>query len=64
MDIQLFSFVFAVVLGIVCFGLVKYTADEFDRWYEGSGEKISLKVPASVSKLAAFIVAALFLLVR
>ena len=64
MDIQLFSFIFAIVLGILCFGLVKYTADEFDRWYDGSGEKISLKVPAEVGKLATFIVAALFLLVR
>jgi hypothetical protein len=64
MDIQLFSFVFAVVLGIVCFGLVKYTADEFDRWYEGTGEAISLKVPAVVGTLATFLVAAVFLLAR
>ena len=61
MDIQLFSFIFAIVLGVLCFGLVKYTADEFDRWYEGTGEAISLKVPVVVSALATFLVAAVFL---
>ena len=34
MDIELISFLLANGLGVVCFGLVKYTADEFDRWYD------------------------------
>ncbi len=34
MDIQTLSFVLALVVGVICFALVKHTADEFDRWYE------------------------------
>lgn len=33
--LQVISLVLAIVIGIVAFGLVKCTADEFDRWYEG-----------------------------
>jgi len=34
MDIQTASFVLAIVIGMVCFGLVQHTAAEFDHWYE------------------------------
>jgi hypothetical protein len=34
MDIQTISFILALVVGGICFALVKHTADEFDRWYE------------------------------
>ncbi len=32
--LQIISFGLAVFLGLLAFGLVKRTADEFDRWYE------------------------------
>ena len=34
MDIQMISFVLALVVAGLCFALVKRTADEFDRWYD------------------------------
>ncbi len=55
MDIQMLSFYLAIIVGAVCFGLVKYTADEFDRWYEGPTSRRLLRVPAViVSLIAAF----------
>jgi hypothetical protein len=36
-NLQLVSFGLAILLGVVAFGLMKYTADEYDKWYEQHG---------------------------
>lgn len=61
MDIQVLSFGLAVLLGVLCFGLVKHTADEFDRWYL---EPRPLKIPAFVGAIATFVLVALFIFTR
>ncbi len=66
MDIQLLSFILAIVLGIVCYGLVKYTADEFDRWYDeqpAAPAKPHISI-APISLIAVFAAAAIVALVR
>ena len=45
MDVQLFSFILAIVVAGVCFALVKITADEFDRWYDEPQAKPTVTVP-------------------
>lgn len=50
-DIQMISLWLAVVVGALCFWLVKHTADEFDRWYEGKGAVISLRIPAALGMI-------------
>ncbi len=57
MDIQLISFCLALVVGALCFGLVKYTADEFDRWYEEPSSRRALRVPAVVVSVIAVLAA-------
>ena len=56
--LQIISFVLAVVIGAVAFWLVKHTADEFDRWYEGDELRHTalkgLPVGLVVSVLVAF----------
>ncbi len=59
MDIQLISFVLAVVVGALCFGLVKHTADEFDQWYEGPASRRTLRIPAVVVSLVTVFAAVL-----
>ena len=59
MDIQLISFVLALVVAGVCFGLVKYTADEFDRWYEAPASRAVLRIPAVIMSLVAVFAAAI-----
>jgi hypothetical protein len=62
MDIQIVSFALALVVGVVCFGLVKHTADEFDRWYMDSTLRPVIRRPiALVSGIAIFAVAFLLL---
>jgi hypothetical protein len=46
MDIHVISFVLAIVVGVLCFGLVKHTADEFDRWYEQPTAAVASRVSA------------------
>jgi hypothetical protein len=50
-DIQLLSFGLAILVGVICFALVKQTADEFDRWYE-EPKRLTLRIPAIVVSLA------------
>ena len=66
MDIQLLSFVLAIVVGVVCFSLVKRTADEFDRWYdEQPAVEVKSRLPiATVSLLVVFATAAVFAFAR
>ena len=66
MDIQLISFILAIVLGIVCYGLVKYTADEFDRWYdEQPAAPAKPRIPiAAISIIAVFASAVIVSLAR
>ena len=59
MDIQVISFALAIVVGVVCFGLVKYTADEFDRWYDQPGATVTTRVPAVIGTIATFAIVAL-----
>jgi hypothetical protein len=59
-DIQLISFCLALAVGTLCFALVKYTSDEFDRWYEDPDSLRVLRVPAAiVSLIVVFAAAAL-----
>jgi hypothetical protein len=64
MDIQVISFVLAVVVGVLCFGLVKHTADEFDRWYEEPSLTAKLRVPTLTGIIASFAIVAVFLFAR
>ena len=64
MDIQLISFSLALVVGALCFGLVKYTADEFDRWYEGPASHRPLRVPAVIVSLIAVCAVAFGMTIR
>lgn len=50
MDIQMISFVLALVVAGLCFALVKHTADEFDRWYDEQSDP-SLRIPPTVISL-------------
>ncbi len=64
MDIQTLSFVLALVVGVVCFALVKHTADEFDRWYE-EPKPLARRIPiALVSAIIVGAAAFLFNLTR
>lgn len=57
MDNQTISYVaygLALVLGLICFLLVKHTADEFDRWYEMPSAPIrAVRLPLAVISLIA-----------
>jgi len=59
MDIQLVSFILAMVVASVCFALVKITADEFDRWYD----EPQLQAPARIPPAARILGILLALLV-
>jgi len=63
-DIQIISFWLAIVVGALCFGLVKHTADEFDRWYEGKGESITLRVPAAIGMIVVAAIVGVLLFAR
>ena len=56
--LKIISFLLAVLIGVVAFGLVKRTGDEFDRYYEGDELRLNLlkSFPAGliVSLLVAF----------
>lgn len=51
----------ALLLGAICFLLVKHTADEFDRWYEQPRFR-ALRFPTAVISILAVI--ALLVLAR
>ncbi|MCC7449367.1 MAG: hypothetical protein IT324_18255 [Anaerolineae bacterium] len=51
MDVQTISFVLALVVGGLCFALVKHTADEFDRWYEEPAQPARRVPTALISTL-------------
>lgn len=50
------SFALALLVGGICFLLVKHTADEFDRWYDPSRLRV-LRVPAAVISLIVVVIA-------
>lgn len=62
MDVQLISFILAIVVAGFCFGLVKITADEFDRWYDEPQVQAPVTVPAATRILG--IVLALLVVLR
>ena len=63
MSIEILSYILAIVVGLVCFGLVKHTADEFDRWYEQPRfVRPTIRVPLAV--VSVLVVTAAFLLLR
>jgi hypothetical protein len=64
MDIQLISFALALVVGAVCFGLVKYTADEFDRWYEKPASRGLIRIPAVIVSVVAVFAAVVLVAAR
>jgi hypothetical protein len=64
MDIQTVSFVLALVVGGICFALVKHTADEFDRWYEQPVQPARRVPTALISALVIFAAAFLLNLTR
>jgi hypothetical protein len=64
MDIQMISFVLALVVGVVCFALVKHTADEFDRWYADSASRPVIRRPLTIVSGIAIFAAAFLLLAR
>lgn len=58
MDLEVISYVLALVLGAVCYILVKRTADEYDRWYEEPRFRaMALRVPAAAVSILALVVA-------
>jgi heme/copper-type cytochrome/quinol oxidase subunit 2 len=62
MDLEVISYLFALILGVVCYTLVKHTADEYDRWYEQPRfHALALKVPAAAVSVLVVVVAALVL---
>ena len=61
MDIQTLSFVLALVVGGICFALVKHTADEFDRWYK-EPVRPARRMPAAL--ISALVVSAAALLLN
>jgi hypothetical protein len=65
MDIQIVSFILALVVGFVCFALVRHTADEFDRWYTDSAPRLVSRRPiavlSAISLLVVFATAFVFL---
>jgi hypothetical protein len=63
MDIEIVAYVLAIALGVVCWLLVKHTADEYDRWYEQPRFfAVPIRVPAAVISLLVLVGA--FLLLR
>jgi amino acid transporter len=56
-DWTVISYVLALVLGAVCFVLVKRTADEYDRWYEAPRLR-ALVAPLPMAAVAAVLVIA------
>lgn len=50
------SFGLALLVGGICYLLVKHTADEFDRWYDPSRLRV-LRVPAAVVSVALVVLA-------
>ncbi len=59
MNLEVLSYSLALVLGGLCFYLVKRTADEFDRWYEQPDESglRATRVPPAVVGLLVTILA-------
>ncbi|MBX3062117.1 MAG: hypothetical protein KF726_04025 [Anaerolineae bacterium] len=63
MDLELVTYVLAIVLGAVCWALVKHTADEYDRWYEQPRfAGLAMRVPAAA--VSVVVVIGAFLLLR
>ncbi len=62
MDLEVISYVLALVLGAVCFILVKRTADEYDRWYEEPRFRaLAVRVPAAAVSFVAILAAVVLL---
>jgi hypothetical protein len=63
MTLDMLSYLLAVGLGLVCYVLVKHTADEYDRWYEQPQPKqpVARRVPEVVGVLLALVGTLLFL---
>jgi hypothetical protein len=62
MNLEVLSYILALVLGGLCFYLVKRTADEFDRWYgqpDESGLRAARVLPAVVGLLVTILAFAL-----
>lgn len=59
MEIRLISFVLAMAVATICFGLVKHTADEFDRWYDDNDAPTTSRLPLAFSGLSGLAVVAL-----
>lgn len=64
MNLEIISFALALLVGGICFFLVKRTADEFDRWYTGEGQALALRVPVVVSALTVLAAVAVIGLMR
>ena len=61
MDIKMLSFILALVVGGLCYALVKHTADEFDRWYDEANRRETIYIPAAAISLF-IVVLAVFVL--
>ncbi len=65
MNLELVSFGLAMLLGVLAFGLVKHTADEFDRWYDEEARPVrAMRVPLVLVSLVVVFAAAFVSFVR
>jgi hypothetical protein len=52
MDIEVISYILALIVGGLSFALVKHTADEYDRWYEQPTVRGTLRVRTAMLSIA------------
>lgn len=64
MTLQSLSFGLAVLLGLIAFGLVKHTADEFDKWYEPENDGLRLRLPTALVGVVIAVLGAAFVFLR
>lgn len=62
MSLEAISFGLAIVLGLIAFGLVKHTADQFDKWYEDEADGKRLRMPVAAFGVLAVVIAGAALL--
>ncbi len=65
MTLQIISFALAILLAVLAFGLMKHTADEFDRWYEEEAARsLVSRIPVGLVGMLSMVAFGIAFLIR